>query len=57
MDCTFAPTITKNIPVNYLQASRVYIDKQTKKYYERVNKAKIIKEEINSKLNPDYSKH
>jgi hypothetical protein len=52
IECTFAPEITRK-NVEFLKPK---LDKHTRKYVDRINKAKKLKEEINSKLNPDYSK-
>ena len=56
-NCTFTPEISKpkiDYVVNNLVNKKE--EKMAKKYYERVNKAKMLKEEIKTKLNPDYSK-
>lgn len=53
-ECTFTPIITKNTLIE--TSANKQLDKQTKNFYERITKAKLLKEEINSKLNPDYSK-
>jgi hypothetical protein len=52
--CTFAPTIIKNKNIDYGQPKN---DKPTKKFLERVDKAKKLKEDANNKLNPNYSNH
>jgi hypothetical protein len=53
LECTFTPEITKTIP----EYERTDYDKTTRRYFDRVQKAKKRKEEIHSIINPDYSKY
>lgn len=52
-ECTFYPEINKKNVIS----QRIYkpLDIHTKHFLDRVNKAKIIKENTNKILNPDYS--
>lgn len=53
LECTFTPEISKTDIFDICNTSIKY-DRPTKNYFERVNKAKKHKEEIKSKLNPNY---
>ncbi len=50
----FKPAINKK-PLNFDHTKKTIEDRNTIKYYERINKAKKLKEEINKKLNPNYN--
>lgn len=50
----FKPSINKK-PINFNKFKTTLEDRNTIKYYERINKAKKQKEEINKKLNPNYN--
>lgn len=54
-DCTFAPELNQ-LDVEIFNFD-VKSDQNVKRYIERLDKAKKIKEEINTKYNPDYSKN
>jgi hypothetical protein len=55
MECTFAPEIY-NRRLNFENIVPKPLDEPTKNFYQRAQNAKKIKEEQESKLNPDYSK-
>ena len=53
-DCTFAPELNQ-LDVEIFNYD-VKSDENVRRYVERLDKAKKMKEEINTRFNPDYSK-
>ncbi len=51
-DCTFVPDVNKK-PLEFYNFE-IKSDKYTKKFIDRLDQAKKVKEEIYMKKNPDY---
>ena len=54
-NCTFHPKILNNTKIMKTLKSKTKYDKSSQKYLERVHKARVIENERQQKLNPDYS--